>query len=321
LRFGLIGAGRHGARYARHLAAGDVPGACLQALSRRDVHQGRALADELGVVYQPRWQDLLARDDIDAVILVVPVGCHQEFALAVAERGLPLLIEKPFACNAGQAEVIRKAFADRGRPLCVAQTIRFDPLTRELAARAPAFGLLTGFDFQQRLEPRGLPWEDDPASSCGGVVIQTAVHALDALRTVTRATAADVIHSLFDRLFYSRNEDHALSVIALESPLAGGRRVQGMVACSKVSASRQMRYQLLFEDGALEADYIQRTLRVTHDGASQLLEVPPAPTVPALLAAFVAHLGGRGDNPVPPSDALDTMRLVDRVYAAADGEI
>jgi predicted dehydrogenase len=91
-----------------------------------------------------------------------------------------------------------------------------------------------------------------------------------------------------------------------------------LVAASKVSASRQMRYQLLFEDGALEADYIQRTLRVTHDGETKLLDVPSAATVPALLSAFVAHLVGNGDNPVPPADALETMRLVDRVYAAAN---
>jgi len=235
----------------------------------------------------------------------------------VAERGLQLLIEKPFACNAGQADVIRSAFAERGCPLCVAQTIRFDPLTLELVTRAPGFGALTGFDFQQRLEPRGLSWEDDPETSCGGVIIQTMVHALDALRVATRATATHVLHSQFDSVFSERNEDHALSVVALESPLAPGRRVQGMVAASKVSASRQMRYQLLFEDGALEADYVQRTLRVTRDGDCELLDVPPTPTVPALVSAFVQHLAGNGENPVPPADALETMRLVDRVYAAS----
>ena len=276
-----------------------------------------ALAESLGVAFVHRWQDLLDRDDIDAVILVVPVGHHLDLAVAVAERGLPLLIEKPFACNAPQADVIQQAFADHDCPLCVAQTIRFDPLTRELFARAPGLGRLTAFDFQQRLEPRGLPWEDDPETSCGGVVIQTMVHALDALRVVTRATAAEVLHSSFDSLYYRHNEDCAMSLVALESPLSAGRRVQGIVAGSKVSASRQMRYQLLFEDGALEADYVQRTLRVTQAGESRLLEVPPAPTVAVLLSAFVAYLAGTGDNPVPPSDAIETMRLVDSVYAAS----
>ena len=294
-----------------------MPGACLQVLTRRDAVWGRALADELGVAFEPSWQDLLQRDDIDAAILVVPVGCHRELALAVAERGLPLLIEKPFACNAAQADVIQQAFADRACPLCVAQTVRFDPLTRELFARAPEFGSLVAFDFQQRLEPRGLAWEDDPEAACGGVVIQTLVHTLDALRVVTRATATEVLHSHLDRVRYQRNEDHALGLLALASPLASGRRVQGLVAGSKVSASRQMRYQLLFDDGALEADYVQRTLRVTHGGERRVLEVPPAPTVPALLSAFVAHVLGKGDNPVPPADAIETMRLVDSVYATS----
>ena len=36
LRFGLIGTGRHGVRYANHLLRGDIPGATLAAIHRRD---------------------------------------------------------------------------------------------------------------------------------------------------------------------------------------------------------------------------------------------------------------------------------------------
>ena len=49
---GLIGAGKHGQRYAAHIGA-DVPELSLVALSRRDAGRGTDQARALGCVFHP----------------------------------------------------------------------------------------------------------------------------------------------------------------------------------------------------------------------------------------------------------------------------
>ena len=56
-RVGVIGAGKHGSRYARHLLR-DVEGLSLEAISRRG-DQGRVLAEQWGCRWFPNWQDLV----------------------------------------------------------------------------------------------------------------------------------------------------------------------------------------------------------------------------------------------------------------------
>lgn len=50
--------------------------------------------------------ELLASDDVDAVIVAVPVAAHRDVAAAVAAAGMPCLVEKPPAADAAGAEAI-----------------------------------------------------------------------------------------------------------------------------------------------------------------------------------------------------------------------
>ncbi|CAN0588151.1 unnamed protein product, partial [Laminaria digitata] len=65
IRIGLIGLGRHGLRYAQHLAAGDVPQASLGAVWTRDAEKRGQLAERFGVVNAPTLQ-ALAESDVQA---------------------------------------------------------------------------------------------------------------------------------------------------------------------------------------------------------------------------------------------------------------
>ena len=89
---GLIGAGKHGQRYAAHVAR-DVPGLALRALCRRDAVRGAAQAAELGTRFHADWRDLVADPAVDAVIVVVPPTLHRGIAEAVATARKALLIE------------------------------------------------------------------------------------------------------------------------------------------------------------------------------------------------------------------------------------
>src|SRR6185295_17315486 len=67
---GIIGLGKHGARYLAHVA--DVPGLRVAALCRRDRAAGEAEARARGCGFHAEPEALLADPTVDAVVLVVP---------------------------------------------------------------------------------------------------------------------------------------------------------------------------------------------------------------------------------------------------------
>ncbi len=320
IRFGIAGVGRHGSRYARHFARRDVPGATVRRVWRRDEALGQALAEELGVAYERRVEALFEADDVDAVILAVPSGLHHRLALKVASAGKPLLLEKPLARTTQEATEIIEAFETRKLPLTIGQTLRFDPLVTAGQRALADFGPLVGFGFEQRLEPRGLAWEEDPALAGGGVLAQTAIHTADALRFITRPESVEVIHTLTARLNYPAHEDLGLAQLALYGcPQADGRTVFGDLRVSKIGASRHHRYALFAQSGGVELDFIDRKVIMTEGRQRREELVPARPTVPALAAAFVDFLKGEGPNPVPPRDAFESLAVIERAYRASRG--
>lgn len=319
IRIGLLGLGRHGIRYARHLARGDVPNATLSAVWTRDPKKRNLVADELSAAAADSVHALV-QAPVDAVIAAVPAGLHQSAALACAAAGKPLLLEKPLARSTAEGLEICEAFEAAGAPLMVAQTLRFDPLLRALRERRAELGELVGFAFEQRIEPRGLPWEDDPAVSGGGVLMQTAIHTLDAARFVTEAAGAQVLQASANRVHYERNEDQASVQLALEGGPALTRRIVGDVQVSKIGGSRHMRFTVFGTEAGFEADFIARTLSKVVQRDREVIDVPETPTVPRTCDAFVQFLLHKAPNPVPGREALASLALVEAAYAAARAE-
>jgi len=84
-RVGVIGAGKHGSRYARHLAQ-DVNGLGLAAISRRS-EQGRLLAETLSCRWHADWRQLVADPGVECVVAALPPVLNLEVALACAHAG------------------------------------------------------------------------------------------------------------------------------------------------------------------------------------------------------------------------------------------
>jgi len=103
LRFGLIGYGLFGAHHARAIAA--APGAELRAIAvPSEKSQAAARQAHPNAAIHSDYHDLLARDDIDAVSVVVPNRWHYEVGRAVLQSERHLLLEKPMALTLAQCD-------------------------------------------------------------------------------------------------------------------------------------------------------------------------------------------------------------------------
>src|SRR5947208_5605655 len=143
--FGLIGCGMIARFHARALA--EIPGARIVAVADSDLPRARKLAEELGLgdSFYGELPPLLARRDVDIVIVATPSGAHMEPAVAAAEAGKHVVVEKPLEVTLDRCDRIIAA-CDRHRvKLCTIFPSRFGDANQALKAAVDEgrFGRLT----------------------------------------------------------------------------------------------------------------------------------------------------------------------------------
>jgi len=111
--FGLIGTGLWGEMHARTYASS--PAAELKAICDLRKDRAREIAGKYGAENcYTDYRKLLERDDISAVSIATPDFAHTEIAVAAAEAGKHILIEKPLATSVEECEKIIAAVKAAG---------------------------------------------------------------------------------------------------------------------------------------------------------------------------------------------------------------
>jgi len=114
IRFGVIGAGMQGASHLRQISR--HPQVDLRAVC--DINE-ELLASAAGTYNIPHqfteYGELFERDDIDAVVIVLPDHHHRDAAVRALVAGKHVLLEKPMATNLDDAVAIEAAARDSDR--------------------------------------------------------------------------------------------------------------------------------------------------------------------------------------------------------------
>jgi predicted dehydrogenase len=98
LKVGVIGLGFFGSRHARVFA--DHPAAELVGVADLDAARRDEIAGETGARAFADTRALLALTGLQAVSICLPDRLHEEAAIAAAESGKAILLEKPLAHSA-----------------------------------------------------------------------------------------------------------------------------------------------------------------------------------------------------------------------------
>ena len=188
LRAGLVGLGAMGRHHARVLRALDGVDLVVAADPGGDPHG--ALGGTVPLVADVR--ELLEYQP-DYVVVACPTGMHEEVGLALAEAGVPALIEKPLAHDTPAARRLVEAFESRGLVAAVGHIERYNPALQSMRTRLEAGEL--GEVFQVATRRQG-PFPHRIADV--GVVKDLATHDLDLTGWVTgahyRSVAAKTAH-------------------------------------------------------------------------------------------------------------------------------
>ena len=132
-RVGLIGFGYWGPNLARNIA--ETVGLELTAIvdGRRERLElaGRRYPWTLRL---PDAADVIARDDIDAVVIATPVSTHVPMAEAAIASGKHVLIEKPLAPTSAEGERLAELAMQRGVCLMVDHTFVYTGAVQKMRA-------------------------------------------------------------------------------------------------------------------------------------------------------------------------------------------
>jgi scyllo-inositol 2-dehydrogenase (NAD+) len=193
LRIGVVGTGRIGQWHARLLAEA-LPGAHLVGIADTDAARAERLAQALGV---ERWhrshQELLARPDIDAVVIATPSNTHAEIVCDAARAGKPIFCEKPLALTIAETDRAIVAAATAGVPLQLGFHNRFRPayIAAHVAIQAGEIGAPLLFKALHRDERIPPPSFCDVAVS-GGILVDMGIHEFDLARWLFDDEIAEV---------------------------------------------------------------------------------------------------------------------------------
>ena len=167
-------------------AAQSIDGVELTAVVN---HRPESMADfaaQFGIQRQfALVEDLLSAGEVDVLVVSTPNYLHAPQTLAALEAGVHVMVEKPMALNAAEAERMLRASERSGARLMVAHCWRFDDEVNWIKTQIDAGKLgkvlrTKGYGVHVNWGPGG--WFVDGRYAGGGALADMGIHAIDVAR-------------------------------------------------------------------------------------------------------------------------------------------
>jgi predicted dehydrogenase len=165
-----------------------LAGARLVHCADVDLSRARQVASLTpGCVAGDDWRELLARADIDAVIVATPQDSHVEIARAAISAGIHVLVEKPAARHVDELLGLPQLAAEHDVRVRVGFNLRYHRAFQQ-ARRLVDSGILGPLLFVRARYGHGGrvglagEWRAQPQRSGGGELIDQGVHLIDLAR-------------------------------------------------------------------------------------------------------------------------------------------
>jgi len=256
--------GRTHAEAIRHLDNAELSAIALGS-------RAPGLAADYGAELCHSAAELVARSDVDAVIITTPQYVHVEEALLAAEQGKHLFIEKPMTTTVADAEAIIEACERRGLALSVGyqQRYRSVPAGAHDLIQSNAIGRIHTIQFNQVFQLFTDPgfggdwsWWANPESI--GHILAGGVHAIDLCRWMLGSEVTSVFgHS---RTLRESHEPENTTMGLLTFDNGTVMSLWASSACPQPSFPGQVfRAFIMGENGMIDMDAYD-TLQVADNG-------------------------------------------------------
>ena len=295
------------------------------ALATRSPERAEELVSLHGIqrVY-PSYEALLADPDVEAVYIPLPNHLHHPWTLAAFDAGKHVLCEKPFACNARQAEEMAGAAEDSGLLLMEAFMYRFHPRTRlvKQMVQDGAVGTprLVRSSFCYVMDEDSLAREDNPRlrpETGGGALLDIGCYSVSVARYMMGAEPSHV---------QGQATYHATGV---DVHFVGSLRFpQGALATLEASfiSALQQTYTISGSEGAIELPHdafvpwekdVVFTVRGVGDEQGRRVKTRGVDEYRLMVEHFADAALGQTDLRFSPWDSVANMWVLDGLARAA----
>lgn len=184
IRIGIIGAGNIGRVHASEFSK--LADLCeITAITDAYLPLAQERAKEFGIAaVAASPEELIARSDVDAVIIGVPNQFHAPLAVKALEAGKHVLLEKPMGINSDAARQIYKAGQASDKVVMVGHQMRWESVPMQIKEQidrgelGKIYTAKTGW-FRRKGIPGWGTWFTKMDESGGGPLIDIGVHMLD----------------------------------------------------------------------------------------------------------------------------------------------
>lgn len=187
--FGIIGCGAISKTHARSLQ--EIEGAKIVACCDVVTERAKEFGEENNCAYYTDLDQMLAREDVDAVCVLTPSGLHAAVGIPAAKAGKHVVVEKPIDITMENAKALIGAADEAGVKLCVISQQRFtDAIVKvKQATETGKFGQLnfggshTKWYRDQEYYDSG-DWRGTWELDGGGALMNQSIHYVDMLQYI-----------------------------------------------------------------------------------------------------------------------------------------
>jgi predicted dehydrogenase len=296
VKVGVIGLGAMGKNHVRVYS--ELPDVELAGIADVDDGLAQGLAKKYHTKPFSDYKELL-QENLDAVSIVVPTSLHREVALAAADAGTNMLIEKPIADSISAGSSIIEAASKSQLKLMIGHVERFNPVIPVIKKEIE--GTEVGLIEITRIGP--FP----PRIRDVGVVIDLATHDIDLLRYIT-GSEFKKIYSLTSRNL-APHEDAAILLFQMENGILGRVTVNWLTPfkvreINIATREKFIKASLIDQKVTIYSKYKENESYLVRE-----LSVPFGEPLKLELEAFIHSLKNNIPPPITGEDGLKALEV------------
>ena len=280
--------------------------------------RGEQWTNELGCDFEPDYDKVLARADVDGICCTAPTNMHKELIIRAARAGKHIFTEKVLTPKKADALEIKDVLLETGVKFVISFPMRTNPFV-EYAKKLMADGTLGTINFlrvrnaHNGISGNWLP-EDfkNPVSTGGGAMMDLGAHPMYLCSYLLGKPKRIV--SMFNRLYNTPVDDNCVSVIEF------GNKAIAVSETGFVSDSSPFSFELTGTNGTLiygGADglcWVKTSTVPDIPKGSWIVPRLPKPTIPSAIDQFVGAVLRNEQIYFGIDDAIALSELMDGAY-------
>ena len=311
----VVGAGNHAVNHLRVIQQlqGDIR---LVSVVDTVPERARQVAETYGAVrWSTEYEEELAKEDVDAVILSLPPYLNAPYSIAACRRGVHVLCEKPMALTLQQGQEMIQSAQEHGVLLMIAHNHRFDSssmVARKMILDGEIGELrhISG-DLLTYVKQPSTEWRRSVERTGGFVLPLLGCHLVDLMLWVTDTSARRVYCEMSWRASEWEGEDE----VSITMSLVDGHGNE-FPATARMSANVAHRRHETIIGGTKHTLTLSRA-RLVKDGEVVHESDQSSMSFYRQMQEFFRAIKEDRSSISSGTDALRTLEVVDAAYRSA----